>query len=172
MRFATIGEVSRYGPLRILTVRLSLTAHIRTPTWLRCSSRIWGCAMKKWQLSQAAEYYSQADAYWAVIGSIELRAVSLNCKGVVQHLMGQYEAAAATLQRALQFAREAAVPDYEATVLADLGNLFSDLQLWSRPTRLTVRRAIWISAPFFRATLPWRTPVSSFDNTITSRHNA
>lgn len=90
------------------------------------------CYEEVGQLQQAAEFYTQADTYWAMIGSHELRAVSLNCKGVVQHLMGHYQAAFETLTAAVKCAQDAQVPGYEATAHTSLGDLFSDLQLWAR----------------------------------------
>lgn len=83
-------------------------------------------------LQIAEEYYSQADAYWATIGDIGRRAISLNSKGVVLHLQGNYQEAYITLDKALTFASDAAIPYYRALVLASLGDLYSDLQLWSQ----------------------------------------
>jgi len=83
------------------------------------------------KLDLAAEYYSRADAHWALIDNAGMRAVSLNGKGVVEHLLGQYRAAHTTLQTALQYARDASVASYQATALVSLGDLFSDLELWS-----------------------------------------
>lgn len=90
------------------------------------------CYEARGELHRAAECYSVADAHWATIGNAGLRAVSLNCKGVVQHLMGHLIEAQATLEQARQFAEEACVPDYQATALASLGDLYSDLQLPAR----------------------------------------
>jgi ATP/maltotriose-dependent transcriptional regulator MalT/DNA-binding SARP family transcriptional activator len=90
------------------------------------------CYEEAGQLHQATECYSHADAYWAMIGNMGRRGLSLNSKGVVQHLMGHYRDAHTTLQLALQHAEEASVPDYEATALTSLGDLLGDLQLWTR----------------------------------------
>jgi two-component SAPR family response regulator len=89
-----------------------------------------GCYESLGQLTTAEEYYTQADAYWATIGNRGLRAMSLNSRGVVQHLAGRYRAAHTTLTTALEHAEIAAAPSYQATVLASLGDLYSDLQLW------------------------------------------
>jgi DNA-binding SARP family transcriptional activator len=84
-------------------------------------------------LLEAAEaYYTQADSYWATIGNIGLRSMSLNSKGGVQHLVGRYQEAHATLITALQYARESSLPYYQAAVLSNLGDLYADLQLWDR----------------------------------------
>jgi DNA-binding SARP family transcriptional activator len=85
-------------------------------------------------LHAAEEYYSQADAYWATIGNMGLRAMSLNSKGVVQCMAGRYRDAHVTLSTALRHAQEAAAPDYLAYVHASLGDLYSDIQLWSLAT--------------------------------------
>ena len=90
------------------------------------------CSEESGRLSAAENYYSQAEAYWATIGNTGRRAMSLNSKGVVQHLAGRYREAHATLTVALQYAHDASVPQYQATVLASLGDLYSDLQLWEQ----------------------------------------
>ncbi|MEM8529793.1 MAG: tetratricopeptide repeat protein [Chloroflexota bacterium] len=90
------------------------------------------CYKELGQLSLAEEYYTQADTYWNMIGNTGLRALSLNSKGSAQHLIGHYQDAHTTLISALEFAREAAVPDYTATVLSSIGDLYNDLQLWDR----------------------------------------
>jgi len=83
-------------------------------------------------LQHAEHLYSLADGHWAVTGNIGHRAMSLNSKGVVQHLSGRYLDAHATLTDAAAQAHSAAIPQYEATVLASLGDLYSDLQLWEQ----------------------------------------
>lgn len=83
-------------------------------------------------LQHAEQLYSLADGHWAMTGNIGLRAMTLNSKGVVQHLSGRYLDAHATLTTAAAEAQAAAIPQYEATVLASLGDLFSDLQLWEQ----------------------------------------
>jgi len=55
----------------------------------------------------AEKYYSHAESYWAILGNKGWRALTLNSKGVVQHLAGQYQAAHATLTAALTLAHEA-----------------------------------------------------------------
>jgi ATP/maltotriose-dependent transcriptional regulator MalT/DNA-binding SARP family transcriptional activator len=90
------------------------------------------CYKEMGQLERAQEYYTQADAYWEMIGNTGQRALTLNSKGSVLHLAGNYHEAHATLLLALRYAREAAVPDYEVIVLSSLGDLYSDLQLWDR----------------------------------------
>jgi DNA-binding SARP family transcriptional activator len=81
-------------------------------------------------LRTAEDYYVHADCYWASVGNTGLRAMSLNSKGGTQHLMGRFQEAHATLSTALQYAREAAMPSYQAAVLSNLGDLYRDLQLW------------------------------------------
>lgn len=83
-------------------------------------------------LDVAETYCSYADAYWASLGNLGLRALSLNSKGNLQHLAGSYAAAHTTLTTALQYTREAAVHDYEAIVLSSLGDLYQDLQIWDK----------------------------------------
>jgi LuxR family transcriptional regulator, maltose regulon positive regulatory protein len=83
-------------------------------------------------LEQAAEYYSRADAHWALIGNTGMRAVSLNGKGAVQQLQGHYPEAHETLLAALQYARDASVASYQATALVSLGDLYRDLELWEQ----------------------------------------
>ena len=82
------------------------------------------------QLDAAAEYYSHADASWAACRNVGQRALSLNSKGVVQHLAGQYHEAYATLHEALRFSQNSGLRHYQATVLASLGDLYSDVQRW------------------------------------------
>lgn len=90
------------------------------------------CHEEAGSLHTAEEYYSQADAYWAIIGNIGRRTLSLNSKGVVQHLAGNYRQAHATLTQALHHAQEAAALNYQALTLTSLGDLYSDLQLWTQ----------------------------------------
>ena len=94
------------------------------------------CYGEAGQLHRAVDCYTHADGYWAVISNGPMRAVSLNCKGVLQQLMGLYREAFATLSEAMLHARKAAVPGYEATVLVSLGDLYSDLQLWDRANEM------------------------------------
>lgn len=85
-------------------------------------------------LHMAEEYYSFADAHWAMIGNRGLQAMSLNSKAVVQHVGGRYREAYATLRSALAYADEASMPRYQATALVSLGDLLADLQCWSAAT--------------------------------------
>jgi LuxR family maltose regulon positive regulatory protein len=84
------------------------------------------------QLDAAAEHYSYADASFAACLNLGQRAMSLNSKGVVQHLAGQYREAHATLQEALTYSQDSGVRHYQATVLASLGDLYSDVQCWAQ----------------------------------------
>ncbi len=86
------------------------------------------------QLQTAEHYHTQADDYWATIGNIGYRALSLNSIGDVQHAVGRYMEAHTTFVHALQFAREASLPDYESIILSCLGDLYSDLELWDQAT--------------------------------------
>lgn len=82
------------------------------------------------RLQEAAEHFASADAYWESIGNLGLRAMSLNSRGSVLHLMGCYPQTLETLLMALRYACEAGLPDYQTVVLSNLGDLYSDLQLW------------------------------------------
>lgn len=84
------------------------------------------------QLQSAETYYNHADAYWATVGNLGLRAVSLNGKGGVQHLRGAFEAALDTLREALQYAKDTALQFYVATIQSSLGDLYCDLQMWEQ----------------------------------------
>ncbi len=90
------------------------------------------CYEEYGQIRLAEKYYSQAEAYWTTIGNLGRRALSLNSKGVVQHLSGRYHEAYSTLNTALAYARDAMVSNYQALVLTSLGDLYSDIQLWER----------------------------------------
>lgn len=90
------------------------------------------CHEETGMLRAAEGYYSQAEAYWATTGNTGRQALSLNSKGVVQHLTGRYQEAHTTLNTALAYAQDAAIPDYQALVLTSLGDLYSDLQLWAQ----------------------------------------
>lgn len=81
---------------------------------------------------QAERYFSLVDAYCLTVGNTGLRALSLNSKGIMQYLSGQYAESHATLSMALQEARSSAVPPYQAAVLSSLGDLYAHLQLWAK----------------------------------------
>lgn len=81
-------------------------------------------------LADAVECYSNADGHWALIGNTGLRAVSLNNKGVVLHLMGAHREAYTTLQKALECARDASVTSYQAMAMVSLADLYVDLEIW------------------------------------------
>lgn len=83
-------------------------------------------------LEAAEHYYSEAESYWAPSGNLGMLAMSSNSKGVVQHLGGRYTEARTTLTAAVAQAEAAAVPQYQATVLTSLGDLYSDLELWDQ----------------------------------------
>lgn len=89
------------------------------------------CYEAKGMLQHAEDYYSHADALLATLGNTGQRAMSLNSKAVVQHLSGRYHDALATLTTALGFANDAALPRARATVLASLGDLYTDMRRWS-----------------------------------------
>jgi LuxR family transcriptional regulator, maltose regulon positive regulatory protein len=84
------------------------------------------------RIHEAAECYSLADAHYALVGNTGLRAACLNSKGVALHLLGRYREAHSTLQEARGYAQEAALLPTEADVCISLGDLFSDLGLWSQ----------------------------------------
>jgi LuxR family transcriptional regulator, maltose regulon positive regulatory protein len=83
-------------------------------------------------LRAAEEYYTQADAYWATIGNTSRRSMSLNSKGVAQHMAGRYREAHATLLAAQGYAAEAAALQHQALIAASQGDLYRDLRLWAR----------------------------------------
>lgn len=83
-------------------------------------------------LQLAEEYYRLADAYWATIGNVGQRAVSLNNIGVIQHRLGNYQEAQRTLTTALKHAHDAAAWLYQVVILASLGDLYTDLQLFDQ----------------------------------------
>ena len=90
------------------------------------------CFAATGRLREAETYYTQADVYWSTTNNAGMRTMSLNSKGGVQHMMGRFQDAYQTLSSALTYAKEAAVPNYQAAVLSNLGDLFCDLQLWAR----------------------------------------
>jgi LuxR family transcriptional regulator, maltose regulon positive regulatory protein len=83
------------------------------------------------QLERAEEYYTRSEAYWSASGDIGRRALTLNNKGVVQHLMGNYQIALMTLSAAQKQARSAVTPRYEAVAFLSVGDLYSDLERWN-----------------------------------------
>jgi LuxR family transcriptional regulator, maltose regulon positive regulatory protein len=100
------------------------------------------------KLDLAERFYSQADDHLAATGNLGERALTLNNKGVVQHLAGRYREAFATLTEASQHAQQAGIPDYEALVLASLGDLYSDLQRW-QPSGAAYEQARRLSGDAF-----------------------
>lgn len=85
-------------------------------------------------LRAAEDAYLHADATWAAIGNIGLRALCANGQAVTQHLTGRTREASATLQIALRQAHKAAVPQYLAAVYSTIGDIAADLEQWSQAT--------------------------------------
>lgn len=81
-------------------------------------------------LREAERYYARSDAYWTSTGNVGARALSLNSQASVLHLEGRFQAARELYLKALDAAREAMIPSYEAMVLSCLGDLYLDLQHW------------------------------------------
>jgi LuxR family transcriptional regulator, maltose regulon positive regulatory protein len=90
------------------------------------------CYTATGQLHLASDYFTRADSYWATTGNRGLQAMSLNSKGSTQHLMGHFQQALATFLTAMQYARDAGIPSYQATVLSNIGDPYSDLQMWDQ----------------------------------------
>lgn len=90
------------------------------------------CYRMAGMLNEAQKFAKEADDYWLRSDNWLMRALTLNNIGIVQHLLGHYHEAQAKLTMALRYARESAVPRHQATVLASLGNLYSDMQRWER----------------------------------------
>jgi ATP/maltotriose-dependent transcriptional regulator MalT/DNA-binding SARP family transcriptional activator len=83
-------------------------------------------------LQDAEHCYTNESALWTTLGNTGKRALALNNSGVAQHLAGRYQEAHTTLQTALRDAQDAAMPIYAATILASLGDIYSDLALWPK----------------------------------------
>ncbi len=76
----------------------------------------------------ARNAYRQAREVWKATGNTIWQANLLNNLGVLLHLLGEYENAAATLEEAVQNAREGGHPRMEAFALTSIGDLYRDLQ--------------------------------------------
>ncbi|MBP8857855.1 MAG: tetratricopeptide repeat protein, partial [Anaerolineaceae bacterium] len=71
--------------------------------------------------------YEGALAFWRDTHNSVWQANVLNNLGVLQHLMGNYEAATSTLEKALQHARLSGYQRLEAFALAGIGDIYRDL---------------------------------------------
>jgi ATP/maltotriose-dependent transcriptional regulator MalT/DNA-binding SARP family transcriptional activator len=87
------------------------------------------CYREMGELARAIECYSRADAYWSISSNVGRRALTLNSRGVAEHLLGDYRAAYATLRQALRFAEELGTAVHQALVMTSLGDLYCDLGL-------------------------------------------
>jgi LuxR family transcriptional regulator, maltose regulon positive regulatory protein len=72
--------------------------------------------------------YLKALEIWQATGNTIWQANLLNNLGVLQHLLGDYETAASTLEKAVQYAREGGYPRMEAFALTSIGDLYRDLE--------------------------------------------
>lgn len=81
------------------------------------------------QLELAAQCYDRADGCWTTIGNHGNRALTRNSAGVLQHALGQYVAAYATLTAALQDAEAVGIRSYLSVIHTSLADLLTDLQL-------------------------------------------
>lgn len=75
--------------------------------------------------------YIQALEIWQSAGNTIWQANLLNNLGVLQHLLGDYETAASTLEKAVQLSREGGYPRMEAFSLTSIGDLYRDLEATS-----------------------------------------
>lgn len=75
--------------------------------------------------------YLQALEIWQSAGNTIWQANLLNNLGVLQHLLGDYETAASTLEKAVQLSREGGYPRMEAFSLTSIGDLYRDLDATS-----------------------------------------
>jgi tetratricopeptide (TPR) repeat protein len=78
--------------------------------------------------TSAERSYNQALEHWRTTGNSLWQANVLNNLGFLQHMRGDYETAASTLEKALQHAKIVRVPYLEAFALANIGDLYRDLQ--------------------------------------------
>jgi len=92
----------------------------------------------------AENCYLKALGYWRETGNSVWQANVMNNLGFLQHMRGDYESAAVTMERALQHSRLAAVPRLEAFALANIGDLYRDLQA-IQEARDAYRQAISIA---------------------------
>lgn len=76
---------------------------------------------------EAEKLYEGALTYWRETHNSVWQANLLNNLGVLQHLMGEYEIAASTLDKALQHARITGYQRLEAFALAGIGDIYRDL---------------------------------------------
>jgi DNA-binding SARP family transcriptional activator len=76
--------------------------------------------------------YTQALAILQSNGNAILSANVLNNLGVLQYLLGQYEKAVQTLDKALQYSKIASYPRMEGYALISLGDLYRDLGSYSQ----------------------------------------
>ncbi len=71
--------------------------------------------------------YQNALSSWESGGNLTWAANLLNNLGVLQHMRGEYEAAANNFEKAIEFARVSTSPRLEAFCLISLGDLYRDL---------------------------------------------
>ncbi len=83
-------------------------------------------ALGRYLDSEKASY--RALEIWQASGNTIWQANLLNNLGVLQHLLGEYETAASTLEKAVQLSREGGYPRMEAFALTSIGDLYRDLE--------------------------------------------
>ncbi|MGQ9682693.1 MAG: BTAD domain-containing putative transcriptional regulator [Anaerolineae bacterium] len=117
------------------------TGHLRRALGLyqRTGSR-YGLALTHGDLSvalslagnqAASEWHNQeALSHWLEIGHPGNIANALNSQGVSQHMRGEYEAALATYERALDYARRGASRRLQAFIWAGKGDVYREMSCW------------------------------------------
>lgn len=90
------------------------------------------CYSEVGQFAAAEDACLQAESCWSEIGNIGRRALTRNSLALNQALIGRYREALRTLHGALDDARNAWIPQYEAAVLSSFGNIYTDLALLER----------------------------------------
>ena len=79
----------------------------------------------------ASEWHNQeALSHWLEIGHPGNIANALNSQGVSQHMRGEYEAALATYERALDYARRGASRRLQAFIWAGKGDVYREMSRW------------------------------------------
>jgi tetratricopeptide (TPR) repeat protein len=78
----------------------------------------------------ARDAYHQSLAYWLREGNLATAATLLNNLGVLYHFDGDYEKAIHSFEEALEKARFSGDQRMEAFVLASIGDIYMDLEMW------------------------------------------
>jgi ATP/maltotriose-dependent transcriptional regulator MalT/two-component SAPR family response regulator len=80
---------------------------------------------------EALVLFQQALTAWQAFGNLAGQALVLNNIGYLYHLQGEYEAALDHLEQALDCARRSGSTRMVAYTCISMGDLFTDLELWS-----------------------------------------